>query len=145
MAVQPHLDSGMHSEIEKNKAQNVPYLGRISWRDEMNQHWIRVSLLLLLAASLIQFSVPPANADNTAEATYKTKCAACHGPDGKGETATGKAMKVRSFADPEVAKMSDDELAGAIDKGKGKMPAYGKSMKPDEIKAMVAYIRSLGK
>ncbi len=54
-------------------------------------------------------------------------------------------MKVRSFADPEVAKVSDDELAGTIEKGKGKMPAYGKSLKPDEIKVMVAYIRSLVK
>jgi mono/diheme cytochrome c family protein len=41
--------------------------------------------------------------------------------------------------------MSDDEFAGAIEKGKGKMPAYGKSLKPDEIKAMVAYVRSLAK
>jgi mono/diheme cytochrome c family protein len=65
--------------------------------------------------------------------------------DGRGETATGKAMKVRSFADPEIAKMGDDELAAAIEKGKGKMPAYGKSLKPDEIKGMVAYIRSLTK
>ena len=87
----------------------------------------------------------PARADEKSAALYKQKCAACHGADGKGETATGKAMKVRSFADPEVAKMSDDELAGAIEKGKGKMPAYGKSLKPDDIKAMVAYIRSMAK
>jgi mono/diheme cytochrome c family protein len=87
----------------------------------------------------------PARADEKSAALYKQKCAACHGADGKGETPTGKAMKVRSFADPEVAKMSDDELAGTIEKGKGKMPAYGKSLKPDEIKAMVAYVRSLAK
>ena len=86
-----------------------------------------------------------AKADEKSAALYKQKCAACHGVDGKGETANGKAMKVRSFADPEVAKLSDDELAGAIEKGKGKMPAYGKSLKPDEIKAMVAYVRSLAK
>ena len=87
----------------------------------------------------------PAKADEKSAALYKQKCAACHGVDGKGETPTGKAMKVRSFADPEVAKMSDEELAGAIEKGKGKMPAYGKSLKPDEIKALVAYIHSLAK
>jgi cytochrome c6 len=86
-----------------------------------------------------------AKADDKNAALYKQKCAACHGADGKGDTPTGKAMKVRSFADPEVAKMSDDELAMAIEKGKGKMPAYGKSLKPDEIKAMVAYVRSLAK
>ena len=87
----------------------------------------------------------PVKADEKSAALYKQKCTACHGVDGKGETATGKAMKVRSFADPEVAKMSDDELAGTIEKGKGKMPAYGKSLKPDEIKAMVTYVRSLAK
>ena len=65
--------------------------------------------------------------------------------DGKADTPTGKAMKVRGFADPAVAKMSDDDLAGVIDKGKGKMPGYSKSMKPDEIKAMVAFVRSLAK
>ena len=86
-----------------------------------------------------------ANADGKSAALYKQKCAACHGVDGKGETPTGKAMKVRSFADPEVAKISDDERAGAIEKGKGKMPAYGKSLKPDEINEMVAYIRSMAK
>ncbi len=32
-----------------------------------------------------------------------------------------------------------------IEEGKGKMPGYGKSLKPDEIKDMVAYIRSLAK
>ena len=44
-----------------------------------------------------------------------------------------------------MVKASDDDLAGIIEKGKAKMPGYGKSMKPDEIKDMVAYIRSLAK
>lgn len=94
-------------------------------------------LAVLLCAS--------AKADDKSAALYKQKCAACHGADGKGDTPAGKSMKARSFADPDVAKTSDDDLAGIIEKGKGKMPAYAKSMKPDEIKAMVAYIRSLAK
>jgi mono/diheme cytochrome c family protein len=104
--------------------------------------WTMTFGLALMGASLVTTA---ARADNTAEATYKAKCQMCHGPDGKGETPAGKSMKVRSFADPEVTKISDDELAGVIEKGKGKMPAYGKNMKPDQIKAMVAYIRSLAK
>jgi cytochrome c6 len=84
-------------------------------------------------------------ADDKSAATYKAKCATCHGADGKGDTPAGKSTKVRSFADPEVVKASDDDLAGIIEKGKAKMPGYGKSMKPDEIKDMVAYIRSLAK
>jgi cytochrome c6 len=79
-----------------------------------------------------------AEPDDKSAALYKQKCAACHGADGKADTPAGKSTKVRSFNDPEVAKLGDEELAGVIEKGKNKMPAYGKSMKPDEIKAMVA-------
>ena len=114
-------------------------------RHFMKKHWstkVISGIGLLFVATMF---CGPAKADEKNATLYKQKCAACHGADGKGETPTGKAMKVRSFADPEVAKMSDDELAGAIEKGKGKMPAYGKSLKPDEIKAMVAYVRSLAK
>src|SRR2546429_1424870 len=84
-------------------------------------------------------------ADDKSAATYKAKCASCHGADGKGDTPAGKSTKTRSFADPEVVKASDDDFAGIIEKGKGKMPGYSKSMKPDAIKDMVAYIRSLAK
>jgi len=86
-----------------------------------------------------------ARSDDKSAAVYKQKCASCHGADGKGDTPAGKATKVRSFADPEVVKMTDEELADAIEKGKGKMPKYGATMKPDEIKAMVAYIRTMAK
>ena len=41
--------------------------------------------------------------------------------------------------------MSDEELADVLEKGKGKMPKYGATMKPDEIKAMIAHIRTLAK
>lgn len=97
---------------------------------------------VLAAATILS---EPARSDDKSEAVYKQKCASCHGPDGKGDTPAGKATKVRSFADPEVTKMSDQELADAIEKGKGKMPKYGATMKPDEIKSMVAYLRTLAK
>ena len=74
---------------------------------------------------------------------YKAKCAVCHGAAGKGDSPAGKNMGVVSFSDPKVAGKSDAELKGAIEKGKDKMPAYGKSLKSDEIEALVAYVRSL--
>jgi len=86
----------------------------------------------------------PARADNTAEATYKAKCASCHGPDGKGETPAGKAMKAGDFASDDVQKMSDADLSDAIAKGKGKMPAF-KTLTADQVKDLVAYVRTLGK
>ena len=96
----------------------------------------------VLAALVCLGSV--AKADNTAEATYKAKCAMCHGPDGKGETATGKTMKAGDFASPDVQKMSDADLTDAISKGKGKMPAY-KTLTPDQVKDLVGYVRAFGK
>jgi len=41
--------------------------------------------------------------------------------------------------------MSDAELTAVIGDGKGAMPAYGKSLKPDQVKDLLAYIRSFGK
>jgi cytochrome c6 len=97
------------------------------------------------ALAAVGLLTAPARADDKSAALFKQKCAVCHGADGKGDTPAGKNTKVRSFADPEVAKQSDEELAGVIEKGKNKMPAYSKSLKPDEIKALVSYIRSLVK
>jgi mono/diheme cytochrome c family protein len=101
----------------------------------------------ILAATVLTsllFLCALAKADNTAEATYKAKCAMCHGPDGKGETATGKTMKAGDFASPDVQKMSDADLTDAISKGKGKMPPY-KTLTADQVKDLVGYVRAFGK
>jgi cytochrome c6 len=104
----------------------------------------KIICLAIVVAAPVLFCAR-SRADDKSAATYKAKCATCHGADGKGDTPAGKSTKVRSFADPEVVKASDDDLAGIIEKGKGKMPGYGKSLKPDESKDMVAYIRRLAK
>jgi mono/diheme cytochrome c family protein len=57
----------------------------------------------------------------------------------------GKKLGVRDFASPEVQKQSDDELAAVINDGKNKMPGYKKSLKPEEVKALVAFIHACGK
>lgn len=98
-------------------------------------------VVLVAALSLIAVPLPAQDA----AALYKTKCAACHGPDGKAETAIGKANKLRDLGSAEVQKQSDDELSAIMTNGKGKMPAYGKSLKPEQVKELVAYIRSLAK
>jgi mono/diheme cytochrome c family protein len=100
---------------------------------------------VLAAAAALAFSLAfsiPAHAQ--AEGMYKAKCAACHGADGSG-SAMGKKMGVHDFHSPDVQKQSDADLTGAIANGKNKMPAYGKSLKPEDIQGLVAYIRTLGK
>jgi cytochrome c6 len=74
---------------------------------------------------------------------YKTKCAACHSATGKGDTPVGKADSIRDLTSADVQKQSDADLTGIIANGKGKMPAYGKSLKPEQMKSLVAYIRSI--
>jgi cytochrome c6 len=74
---------------------------------------------------------------------YKTNCVLCHAADGSGSSATGKAMNAKDLRSHEVQGKSDAELAEFITQGKGKMPAFGKKLKPDDIKQLVAYIRDM--
>jgi cytochrome c oxidase cbb3-type subunit III len=98
---------------------------------------------ILVALALLNGFSAPANGDDKSASLYKSKCAVCHGPSGKGDSPAGKTMGVLSFADPKVGGKSDAQLKEAIEKGRNKMPAYGKSLKPEEIQGLVAYIRSL--
>ena len=107
--------------------------------------WIERMTVVAAALATIAFLSAPARADTAAaEATYKAKCAMCHGPDGKGETPTGKTLKAKDFASDEVQKQSDADLSAAISGGKGKMPAY-KTLTPDQVKDLTAYVRAFGK
>ena len=99
----------------------------------------RIGLLASLACGLFAVGASPAAAQDAA-ATYKARCAMCHGADGKG----GK-MGTKDFASPEVKSQTDAQLAEAITKGKGKMPSYEGKLKDTEIKDLVTYIRSLAK
>ena len=78
-----------------------------------------------------------------AAATYKSKCASCHGANGSGQTAAGKAMKLRDLRSAEVRAMSDEQLLAIISKGKGKMPGYEKSLGAATCKALLAYVKQL--
>ncbi len=94
---------------------------------------------------VLSLLLAPARSQTGGETLYKTKCAACHGADGKGETTMGKANKLHDLGSADVQKQSDEELSGIITNGKNKMPAYGKSLKPEQIKDLVTYIRPLAK
>ena len=103
----------------------------------------RLGLVILLALGVIAICSSSAVAQDAA-ATYKAKCAMCHGPDGKG-SAMGTKMGAHDFTSDEVQKQTDAQLTEIISKGKGKMPAYDGKLKDTEIKDLVAYIRGLAK
>ena len=87
----------------------------------------RLGLVTLLACGVIAVCSSSAVAQDAA-ATYKAKCAMCHGADGKG----GK-MGTRDFASPEVKAETDAQVEETIAKGKGKMPSYAGKLKDTEI------------
>lgn len=113
----------------------------------MQRSWTRMARGVVCPAALVAlgFSSVPAGAQDAGAALYKTKCAACHGADGKGDTSVGKTNKIRDLSSAGVQQQSEADLTAVITGGKGKMPAYGKSLKPEQVKDLVAYIRSLGK
>jgi len=81
-------------------------------------------------------------ADNAAD-IYKTKCSACHGKNGAGDTMLGKNLKLRPLGSDDVQKQSDDELFTIISKGKKRMPPFDRKLSKDQIRDLVKHIRSL--
>jgi cytochrome c6 len=102
----------------------------------------RNGIVFTLALAIVFTLSLPAHAQD-ASMIYKAKCAACHGADGTGSP-MGKKMGAHDFTSADVQKMSDAELTDVITNGKNKMPKYG-SLKPEDIKGLVAFIRTLKK
>src|SRR6266481_4617559 len=100
--------------------------------------------LLVVCAVMFAFSTWTFAADSGAD-VYKSKCASCHGVEGKGDTAVGKAMKVKDLASDEVQKQSDADLTTVIEKGKKPMPPYEGKLTKDQITDVVKYLRALKK
>jgi mono/diheme cytochrome c family protein len=97
-------------------------------------------------ASLLVFVVSPVvRADGDAAKLYKTNCVLCHAADGSGSSPSGKALKAKDLGSSDVQKDTDAQITEALTKGKGKMPAFGAKLKPEDIQQLVAYVRTLAK
>jgi len=105
---------------------------------------VRLARLLLVAIMALFVADAPGRAQDAA-GLFKTKCAACHGADGSGNTAVGKSMKLRDLGSADVQKQTDAELTAMIVSGKGAMPAYKDKLTSDQIKQVVGFIRELAK
>jgi mono/diheme cytochrome c family protein len=104
-----------------------------------------LSGIVAVAVLCLVGSVVRAQDKANGEKVYKAKCASCHGPDGKGETAAGKVTKARDICSDEVKKETEAAWTDIIVKGKNKMPSYDKKITDGEVKDVIAYMRSLCK
>jgi cytochrome c6 len=82
---------------------------------------------------------------------WSKHCTKCHGADGKGQTTMGKKLKVADYTDPKVqAKFTDEEMIKITKEGKKEgsktlMKGYSDVLSDQEIKDLVAYIRTMAK
>jgi mono/diheme cytochrome c family protein len=92
--------------------------------------------VMLFTAAVLFLMLP--NLSFAQEPVYKTKCAMCHGADGKGKAS------IPDLTSDKVKKASDAELTDFIaNGGPQKKATHAFASKGVDAKAMVAYIRSL--
>lgn len=104
---------------------------------------IKTAALLIIAS--LACAAGQALAADAAE-NWTKLCASCHAKDGSGSTVMGKKNGVEDYRDPKVqAKFTDADAIKIITDGKEKMKPFKDKLTPDEIKALVTYIRSLKK
>lgn len=81
------------------------------------------------------------------ETLYVSKCAACHGKDGKGvaKMATMLKSKIQDLSQMTLTKETQAQWRKVTIEGKGKMPAYKTKLKEAETDSVLAYIATFAK
>ena len=106
--------------------------------------------LLALSIAAMTVAALSARADD-AKTTYANNCAKCHGADGKGDTKMGQKLGVKDLTDAKVqAELKDDAAFKAIkegvkDKDDKTLMKPAENLSDDDIKGLVAYIRTFKK
>lgn len=102
-----------------------------------------VGILVFSPASPTQARVDGApGVPGDAKTTFDSKCATCHGKDGRGKTFKGKLSHARDLTSGEWQNdVTDERLFNSISNGRGKMPAFKKKLSEAQIDELVAYVR----
>ncbi len=75
-------------------------------------------------------------------ATYKAKCAMCHGPTGTPSAGMAKAMGIKPATDTSIKALTVAQIEATVKNGKGKMkPVAGLS--DAQVSAVSAYFKTL--
>lgn len=103
-------------------------------------------LVLVIALSMLAAAAFAQGAPS-AKDVYASRCAFCHGADGKGDGPTGSSLQPppTNFVNPAFWKTATDEsIRNAIIAGKPRtaMMPFGSMLKPDEVDALVVYLKT---
>lgn len=109
---------------------------------------VMLSVVLFGTAALAQAP------DKKTERLWKSKCSSCHGADGTADTKKGKEMKIRDMSTADYqAKLKDEDIRKSMVEGinrteggvKQEMESFEDTLKPEQLDALVAYVRALKK
>jgi mono/diheme cytochrome c family protein len=89
---------------------------------------------LFAAAALLAATV----ASGDGKALYGSKCVACHGADGKGQSAMAKKLGVKDLT---ASALTAPQMEAIVTSGKGKMTPFGGKLTPAEVKEVVAFVK----
>jgi mono/diheme cytochrome c family protein len=107
------------------------------------------AIVSIVISLLVASSMSARAAD--AKALWDANCAQCHGKSGNADTKMGKTLSAKDLTDPKVQAAFSDAKAiksikeGVKEGGKMTMKAFGGKLSDDDIKALVAYVRTLKK
>ncbi len=104
---------------------------------------------LLITVATLALAVASGHAAD-AKGLFESKCAKCHGADGKGETKMGKKLGIKDYSDAKVqAALTDAAVVKAIKEGKKDgekvLMKPAEDVSDDDVKALATYVRSLKK
>jgi mono/diheme cytochrome c family protein len=105
------------------------------------------SAKIILGALLLSCAAWSAQADDVVQ-LWNMNCAACHGKDGKGQTMMGRRLQIKDLTDAKIqaaltdAQATKDIKNGITENGTEKMKAFGSKLTDDQIKNLVARVRS---
>jgi cytochrome c6 len=75
-------------------------------------------------------------------ATYKAKCAMCHGPAGTPSAGMAKMLGIKPVSDPSMSALTVAQVCAAVKNGKGKMKPIAGLTDP-QVAAVAAYFKTL--
>lgn len=101
---------------------------------------------LMAGAASRDLSAPAISVGGDAASTYNSKCATCHGQDGRARSMHARHEHARDLTNSEWQEsVSDERIYNSISNGKGKMPAFKKKLSDSQIDELVSYVRRLRK
>src|SRR6202035_2742165 len=105
---------------------------------------MRIRLIFVVILAIPALSQAQKN-QRRGEEIFQEMCAGCHGPDGRAQHDIGKALGAVALTCEGIQQKSNAELSKSVKAGKGNMPAFENKLADDEIKAVLTYIKQLGK